>query len=262
MASSAKYLSLLFLLLSLSTLSTQARVSEFFSKAMRFDAAPTKVQPTELPPTNDADPNTFTFTPESSNGYGLYGHGAEETPAGEYNTPAQEFHVGNYQSKGSSNPKEYRNAKPRSEEVEFENNEFTTSYPEKEDFENRQPATRYPTESYEFENPREEEPARKERTRVYDNVEATRVYDNVEATRKYENGRFSRNYSPEHHGMSDTRTLENGRYFYDVKNDNYRGNPYSSTTANVGYGNEGYYGATENQNEYQNRQDDPNGYMP
>ncbi|XP_068665739.1 protein E6-like [Aristolochia californica] len=299
MAPSVKCLSLLFLLVSLSAFSTEARVSEFFSKAMRFDAAPT-----ELSSTKDEDPSKFTFTSESSNGYGLYGHGAEETPAAEYNTPAQEFHVGNYDSKGSNTPaqefhvgnydskgsntpaqefhvgnydskgsntpaqefhvgnydskgsshaKEYRNAEPTAEGVEFENKEFTTSYPEKEEYDSREHGTRYPAESNEFEN----QPARE--------------YDNVAATRNYEKGHFDSNYPREQYGMSDTRVFENGRYFYDVKNQNYRGNPYASTTANGGYGNKAYTGATENQNEYQDnpykggyrsRQDNPDDDMP
>ncbi|KAG9447803.1 hypothetical protein H6P81_013931 [Aristolochia fimbriata] len=260
---SPKCLSLLLILL-FSSLSTEARVSEFFSKTARFEAAdPAKGTPAEARPTDqlsptkvDEDPNAFTFTPENGSGHGLYAHSDQET---EYpgNTPAQEFHVGDPKGKGSSRRDSYPNPEVAEfdddDNTQFDNDRFAARYPEKEE---RNPA--------EFESRREEAAPR---GREYD--------DNVEATKEYEEGRFGRRNddAAEHYGMSDTRTLENGRYFYNVKNENYRGNPYATNFPS--YRNEGYYGRAQNRNEYrdeaanykggeyQNPQDDPSGYnMP
>ncbi|XP_022762514.1 protein E6-like [Durio zibethinus] len=55
-------------------------------------------------------------------------------------------------------------------------------------------------------------------------------------------------YETERQGMSDTRFVEGGKYYYDVKNGNYYPNGYESSGKETTK-NEGYYGNTENSNE-------------
>ncbi|XP_058095793.1 protein E6-like [Magnolia sinica] len=85
-----------------------------------------------------------------------------------------------------------------------------------------------------------------------------RSYQDKETTSGYPNNE----YDNQKYGMSDTRFLENGRYFYDIKADtNYR-NGYDSVMGNRGgyrptrvgptnqYNYGGYYGNNENAYEY------------
>eukprot|EP00262_Sarcandra_glabra_P007985 TRINITY_DN21153_c0_g1_i1.p1 TRINITY_DN21153_c0_g1~~TRINITY_DN21153_c0_g1_i1.p1 ORF type:complete len:220 (-),score=19.70 TRINITY_DN21153_c0_g1_i1:167-826(-) len=63
-------------------------------------------------------------------------------------------------------------------------------------------------------------------------------------------------YGNKQYGMSDTRYMQNGRYFYDVSNENYNRNRYESSTKDR-YGNENYY-----PNGYGSRSGNRNGYEP
>ncbi|KAL4363431.1 hypothetical protein GQ457_04G005790 [Hibiscus cannabinus] len=64
-------------------------------------------------------------------------------------------------------------------------------------------------------------------------------------------------------GMSDTRFVEGGKYYYDVKNGNYYPNGYEYSSSKEA---EGYYGNTDNSNEFNSMEDEyrerQGGYVP
>lgn len=65
-------------------------------------------------------------------------------------------------------------------------------------------------------------------------------YTNADASNNHYNG-GGRNYNTEQQGMSDTRFLENGRYFYDINSEQNYPNGYQNSRR-VTHNNRGYYG--------------------
>ncbi|GMI74839.1 hypothetical protein HRI_001153200 [Hibiscus trionum] len=57
-------------------------------------------------------------------------------------------------------------------------------------------------------------------------------------------------YETERQGTSDTRFVEGGKYYYNAKNENYYPNGYEYSSSKEASTNEGYYGNTENSNEF------------
>ncbi|KAK8477953.1 hypothetical protein V6N13_017620 [Hibiscus sabdariffa] len=74
------------------------------------------------------------------------------------------------------------------------------------------------------------------------------------------------NNERERQGMSDTRFVEGGKYYYDVKNGNYYPNGYEYSSSKEASTNEGYYGNTDNSNEFNSMEDEyrerQGGYVP
>ncbi|KAK8529587.1 hypothetical protein V6N13_102493 [Hibiscus sabdariffa] len=66
----------------------------------------------------------------------------------------------------------------------------------------------------------------------------------------------SNGYERERQGMSDTRFVEGGKYYYDVKNENYYPNGYEYSSSKEASTNEGYYGNTDNSNQFNSMQDE------
>ncbi|KAK4787056.1 hypothetical protein SAY86_010889 [Trapa natans] len=186
-----------------------ARESQFFNKATKDTTAqqvPNHQQqeaetPTKLQDQQQAnDPNFIPEeTPTNSIGYGLYGHETRQLPpsATTASTVPQESLYSNYQQ--NYNDKYYYN----------NNNEHYDSHNDADNY-------YYNKDSY-----------------LTDEERAVAAYGNRYSTA----ARGGRNtYYPggnvRQEGMSDTRFLENGKYFYDINNEekyypNYRYNKYS-----------------------------------
>lgn len=122
----------------------------------------------------------------------------------------------------------------------------------------REPPTEFPTEEYAT------------------TTTEKRNYMNKEYTTKYPNNEYEKNQ----YGMSDTRFLENGRYYYDVNanNNNYRFETgkgskqrygsYGNTNQMNKYHTKGYYGNNESPSEYNSvdsykgSQEDEENFLP
>ncbi|XP_077249632.1 uncharacterized protein LOC143889332 [Tasmannia lanceolata] len=267
MASSAKKLSFLFLIFLVFSLQVEARESQFFSKAMRYNTQ------NEIPPVKKQDPTTL--TPQNYNGYGLYGHETEKLPStSTYNNAPYEG-VKSYQTKQSNEGylnNEYYN---KQSTAGYLNNEYgdidrqsTAGYHNNE-HENKQSTAGYLNNEY----------YNKQSTAGYlnneqDGKKSTAGYlNNEQDGKKSTAGYLNNEYDNKQYGMSDTRFLEKGRYFYDVNKKNYYQNGYESEQGHAGYKQpaEGEnYGSSENAYEYngynagyQNRQEnEEDEYMP
>lgn len=227
MAAHLKLISLLFLLFTLSFHAAEARDSQFFSKEVRSNTP--KENPRENPETtpSTSKPEDVQSTPDTdtNNGYGLYGReaGTEEFPNNNnyqtgLNTENEEF------STNEGDTTVWYPAK------EFDNNaEFKQRYPTKEygtdEPTNRYDSNRYASKEYDEDQLRSNKGAYKEREPS--NKYAPKEYnDQLRSNKGYQAER-------EHFGMSDTRFLENGRYFHDIKNEG-RQNAYSGKTETEG----------------------------
>ncbi|XP_077210174.1 uncharacterized protein LOC143845664 [Tasmannia lanceolata] len=261
MAPSTKYFTFLFLIFLAFSLQVEARESHFFSKATRYDTQNKTVQVEKNEPT--------TVTPQSHNGYGLYGHESERVKD-QFSAPPEEYpDVKSYENKQSTAG--YLND-------EYYNKQNTEGYLNNEYY-NKQNTAGYGNNEYN----------NKQSTAGYLNNE----YYNKQNTAGYDNSK----YDNKQYGMSDTRFLEKGRYYYDVnKKNNYYQNEYKqpettperyNTAGRGGYNRTpgppteryntpenayeksgGYYGSNENAYEYngsnkgyQNKEENEE-YMP
>ncbi|XP_058100577.1 protein E6-like [Magnolia sinica] len=301
MATFPKPLLSLILLILISSLQIQARDSQFFGKVSRYNT----VQETESVEKQVPTPKQEDVIPQSRHGYGLYGHDSEKfTPTttnsnSEFNTvnspskfSTEEYNGSNSPSKYSTeeypNDQTYKNKEstttyPNSQyenEQTYKNKESTTSYPNTE-FENEQRyknkefTNSYPNSQYENEQSYKNKESttsypnsQYENEQRYKNKESTTSYPNsqYENEQRYKNKESTTSYpNNQQYGMSDTRFLEHGKYYYNVNaNDNYRNGYVSGKGINQGYesstdvdpknkyNNRGYYGNNENAYEYNN----------
>ncbi|ESQ34011.1 hypothetical protein EUTSA_v10008366mg [Eutrema salsugineum] len=239
--------SLFFIFTTLVLLSTQtnARDSYFFGKFHRESPKaqnPNNVLPLEtsektsveesMPNKNEQEQDP-TFVPESENGYGLYGH---ETT---YNNNKEEFNNNNkYDEKFNGETF----STPSLSETEESYDSYDEKYPKK-------------TESYDSNGYNNEEVNNK----YNENVKEESFPENNEDKRSFYNSNaygteleretpykgYSHNL--ERQGMSDTRYMAKGNYYYDLYNDRNHGHfyrkPHRKSPA-------GYYSSPATENNY------------
>ncbi|KAG6391996.1 hypothetical protein SASPL_146198 [Salvia splendens] len=210
MASPAMKLSIFFLLLTLfSSLPTHARDSQLFNKIPSTTNTNNVVVPT-----NQQEPN---FLPENENSYGLYSQETGQNPPSTAAQPLNKYLPKNY------NPVAYV-TQPESEQERT----FTTN-PNNYYNEEVNRNSYYSGEENYYNNQQPLDEAEFSTTTNRDNGVA-----NFYLGSSFNSGPAFRNrantFQPQ--GMSDTRHLENGKYFYDVNSDKYSSNhPYETLKA-------------------------------
>lgn len=237
MAPLSNYISFLFFTTLLLPRQTLARDSQFFSKLTHFNNnnnnKETEVVPKkELPVTNMPQEQQPAFITETKNSYGLYGHDSE-----------------------TENNKYYNN------------DAYNTKYHNKDVFVNNQNElsdTKYTEEGY---NSMENQ----NKNNYFNNNAANeRYYHNNNNNNNYNNDVANNDmYHGEKQGMSDTRFLEGGKYFYDLNyekfnptlyDDSSRGvnnnNWYNNRGNNNAYQNHGNYNVYQNQQEFEDEQNE------
>jgi hypothetical protein len=239
MAPLSNYISFLLLTTLLLPLQTIARESQFFSKVTHFN------KETKIP--NKEESSTVTnkpeeqppFIPQTENSYGLYGHESDHLPstAGATTTTTNpNFEdTNNYQN---DNNKYYHN------------DAYNTKYYNKDTFGN-------------YQNELSDTKYNEEQNNNNNVANERSFYTNNNNNYNAENNK----YNGEKQGMSDTRYLEGGKYYYDVNYEKYNPTMYSDSSRGVnnnnwyknrGNSNNNNYG---NNNEfYQNNQGNYNGY--
>ncbi|CAH8299090.1 unnamed protein product [Eruca vesicaria subsp. sativa] len=236
--------SIFFFFTTLVLLSTQinARDSYFFGKFHREttkDQNPNNVLPLETSekttveesfPNKKEQEQDPTFLPQSENGYGLYGH---ETT---YNNNKEEFNNNNkYDEKFNGETF----STPTLSETEESYNNYDEKYPKK-------------TESYdnneEFNNNKYDENV-KEKSFSKNNEDKRSFYNSnaYETELELETPYKGYSHNLERQGMSDTRFMEKGNYYYDLYNDRNHGHfyrkPHQKSPA-------GYYSSPTTENRY------------
>ncbi|KFK44714.1 hypothetical protein AALP_AA1G293300 [Arabis alpina] len=277
--------SLFFFFTALVLLSTQihARESYFFGKFHRENAPkdtnPNNVHPLEtsekttveeqsIPNKNEQEQDP-SFVPESENGYGLYGH---ETT---YNDNKEEFNKNNkydekvngetFSTPSLSETEESYNNKydeqyPKKTEQSFDrngynndvftnNNKYEEKYPKKT--EQRYENNVYNNEEFNNNNKKYDENV-KEESYSENNEDKGNFYNSNAYGTELERETPYKGYSHnlEKQGMSDTRFMEKGNYYYDLYNDRNHGHYYKKSHQKSP---SGYYTSptTDNNNNYE-----------
>ncbi|XP_057764443.1 protein E6-like [Salvia miltiorrhiza] len=306
MASPAMKLSLFLLLTLFSSLHSHARDSQFFNKIPSTTnnvAVPNNKEAS----TNQQEPN---FLPENENSYGLYGHESGQnppstaaattttTPAAEFKQPVNKYLPKNY------NPVAYVT------HPESDVNQGTAAFPEESSFSATHPdndnnRNNYYSGAQNYYNNNQQQQEEDTEFRSYpaaanngDNAAGNFYYNGgssfnsqpqgqSEGAATFSNGRnsfqpqgqsegaatfSSRRNSFQPQGMSDTRYLENGKYYYDLNSEKYSSNhpyetlrgarPQNEFNNRNFYGNNAYeFNGDNSMGGYQNReefQDDEN----
>ncbi|XP_041995925.1 protein E6-like [Salvia splendens] len=209
MASPAMKLSIFLLLSLFSSLHTHARESQFFNKIPSTTATTTN---TEVP-TNQQDP---TFLPDNDNSYGLYGHESGQNPPStteEFKQPPNKYLPKNYNPVAYvTQPESDLNDSPASftEERTFSTNPNNNYYNGEQNSYNNF----YNGEQNSFYNQQQQQ------------QEQTEFKSYRNPASNY-NGGSSFNRQPQ--GMSDTRVVEHGKYYYDTNSERFsRSHPYET----------------------------------
>ncbi|EOX99518.1 Uncharacterized protein TCM_008192 [Theobroma cacao] len=228
MASFAKRFTFFFLLMLSSYVQIQARESKFFSKIFHLGA---RISPDEVPtPTPAPAPAPEPANSESQDPYyGLYGQGSGMFPPAK--DPVSTTHT----------PTTATTFENDLLAEELEDEKFETGY-EKNSYNNNG----YTTRNYNYNNGYTT-------SNHNNNGYTTSNYNNNGYSSSYKTNGYASNYNnngyeTERQGMSDTRSVEGGKYYYDVENVNYYPEGYESGKETSK--NEGYYGNTENSNEF------------
>ena len=218
---------LLLLILFSSSLQIHARDSQFFSKVTNPNNNNNNVkEESQLPNKEELESKQLkeqeqepTFVPDTQEGYGLYGHGSGQLPPS---------------TTGNNIPY-----------AEYSNNNNNNYYYNKNSYNAKQQGLKdtvlYDTGYTTMSN----------RNNYYNG-------DNVYSSSSSNNNNNNNNnngYNTKQQGMSDTRFLENGRYYYDLNSEkNYR-NEYENSRTEYSrneYNNRGYYGNNNNnENSYE-----------
>lgn len=254
MASLSNYISFLFFTTLLLPLQITARDSQFFSKVTHFNNNNNKETTTELP--NKEGPVTNTnkpeqqpaFIPETENSYGLYGHDSDPLPstttptttnAAPFTTTYQPYKTQFEDTNKYPNNHKYYN-----------NDAYNTKYYNKDAFGNNQ------NELSEAKYTEEEGYNSMENQNNNNNNQKYYFNNNAANERFYSNNNnnnynaANNRYNGERQGMSDTRFMEGGKYFYDLNYEKY--NP-------TLYGDSSSRGVNTNNNWYNNRGGNNNG---
>jgi len=246
MAPSPRLISFLFLLTIFSK-QIHARESQFFSKVGATTATPStttinnnNVQDKTLPNKEEESFNKQeldpAFIPDTQNGYGLYGQESSQFPTTTKLTNAP-----------------YTTTTYQPYKTQTQTQETYTNYP-------TDSTTTTTTNNHYNNNAYEEQQQNFGETSLQEseytnmgNQNSNKYYNgaNSNNNNKYYNGAKSYN-NDEKQGMSDTRYLEHGKYYYDVNNENsnYYPNQYQQNSRN-NYNTRGYY--NNNNNNYNTR---------
>ncbi|KAJ9136127.1 hypothetical protein P3X46_033235 [Hevea brasiliensis] len=233
MASAPKLISFFFLL-AFFFMQTYARESQFFSKVPVTNPTPTTtINSKEVATIPNKEENLNkqeeepTFMRETQkNGYGLYGQESTQT---QFPTTTK---LGNAPYT-TSTYSPYR--------TQIQNQETSTSYPNTNT--NYYDKNRYSNNAFEEEQQNLGETSLHERSYTPKTNQNNNYYYNGANGYKNEGKQ----------GMSDTRYLQNGRYFFDPKGGNSYYNPNQYQTSRNNYDSRGsYYNNYENTNEYSN----------
>ena len=275
----AKHLPTIFLLASLfiSLYVVDARESQFFSKVTNTnnnnnnvvtvqETQSTKKQETQVNNLNKQETQETqpTFIP-NENGYGLYDHGTGQLPpeATTTTTTTQESLYSDPNSKFNNNMNKYNekyNNNNYYEEQYNNNNNYegqynNNNYEGQYNNNNNNNNNYYKKDSYVTEA--EEEQLSGSRLQQTDNYATMKGQNNY-----YTGGnRYSSNNGFKQEGMSDTRFLENGKYYHDVNNEEKYYPQYNQATkvdTTYQYQNRGNFGNRNNVNEYSNYANDMN----
>ncbi|XP_039004256.1 protein E6-like isoform X1 [Hibiscus syriacus] len=194
MASSLKLISFLFLF---ALFCVQIHAREFFSKIPTVNineketttATREKEHGTET--TQTSEEQQPRFIPETENGYGLYGHGTgTDQPSFTTKETYEPY----------ATPVKYHPDEPYNSIPESSSNNKNTYYYNKNAYESTE----------------------------HQNLGQARFIDKGWSTQENQNNNYNRN-NGEKQGMSDTRYLENGKYYYDVKSEsNYYPNQFEN----------------------------------
>lgn len=261
MAPSSNYISFLFLTTLLFALQITVRDSQFFSKVTHFDKDNVKV--TELPnkeaPEVNKPEQQPPFIPETENSYGLYGHHDESNQVP--STTPTSYHPYKTEFENSNN-KYYNNDayNTRFSETSYNNN--NNKYYNKDSYEGNQyelSDTKYTEEGYNnkyhnsYQNNYNNDAANDKYS--YNNNNNNNKNYNAHNNRynTYNSNAVSR-YNGERQGMSDTRFLEGGKYFYDVGTEMYNPTNYGDSSREVNTNN-WYNNRGVNYNGYQNQEE-------
>ncbi|KAF9683603.1 hypothetical protein SADUNF_Sadunf04G0031100 [Salix dunnii] len=242
MAPSPKLISFLFLAIFSSQI--HARESQFFSKVSATTATPSttainynNVQDKTLPSKEEESLNKReldpAFIPDTQNGYGLYGQESSQFPT---------------TTKLVNAPHTTTTYQPYKTQTQTQ--ETYTNYPTD--------TTTTTTDNYYNKNAYEEQQQNFGETSLQESEYTTTGNQN---NNKYYNGANSYSNNNEYYngansykndekqGMSDTRYLENGKYYYDLNNENsnYYLNQYQQSSRN-NYNTRGYYNNNNNNN--------------
>ncbi|KAF9611607.1 hypothetical protein IFM89_033611 [Coptis chinensis] len=261
MASPAKILCFLFLFFFISSPQIHARENQFFSKVSRdntntnINSGNNNVEVTELSPKKsisshkqDEQPS---FTQENHNGYGLYGRDMDQEAGFAYSSTPQKS-TEEYNG-GENSEYMFNNAIPYNSNNNNQEAGFTySSTPQKS------------TKEY---NGGENSEYMFNNGIPYNSNNNDNHYNGFETRQKRmkgNNGYYNYNnknqYPNQQQGMSDTRFLENGRYYYDLNDETLHGQAYKSlrgSSKEVHTGNnQGYYANSDKLYKFNNFLDD------
>lgn len=270
MAPSSNYISFIFLTTLLLPLHITARDSQFFSKVTHFE---NNVKETELPnkeaPEVNKPEEQPAFIPQTENSYGLYGRYHDHDESNQLpstTTTTTSYHP--YRTEFDNTNKYSNNDayNTRFAETGYNNNN-NNNYYNKDSYEGSQLSdTKYTEEGYNNNN-KYYNSYQNNNQKYYNNDAANDKYYNSNNNYNAHTNRYSYNtnaannrYNGEKIGMSDTRFLEGGRYFYDISSEkeynpkNY-GDSSRGVNANNRYNNRGgNYNGHQNQ-EFENGQE-------
>ncbi|KAJ4729748.1 Protein E6-like protein [Melia azedarach] len=238
---------------------------------MPAEAVPTiAAEPTTAPAVAPIEPPA-SFYAESENGYGLYGHGSGQFPPAKETVPSttSENDLFNERLSAESYKTGYQNGNYKST-VYNNNNGYNSNYntngyvTEKQGMSDTRFMQNYQNSYYSNEYTNGNKYSKNEYTNGnnYKNVYPSNynnVYTSYTGYTGNNNNGYTSNYNTnsyetEKKGISDTRFLENGKYYYDVKNENnYFPNGFESERGTPT--NEGYYGNTQDVNEFNTMED-------
>ncbi|GAU23608.1 hypothetical protein TSUD_385970 [Trifolium subterraneum] len=255
MAPLSNYISFLLLTTLLLPLQTTARDSQFFSKVTHFNKE-TKIPNKEESSVTNKPEEQPPFIPQNENSYGLYGHESDHLPS----TAATTTTTTNSNFEDTNNYQNDNNNKY------YNNDAYNTKYYNKDTFGNNQNElsdTKYNEEGYN---------SMMEKQNSNNNNQNYHFNNNAANERSFYNNNNNYNggnnmYNGEKQGMSDTRFLEGGKYYYDVEYEKYNPTMYSDSSREMNnnnwYNNRGnsYNNNYGNNNEYyQNNHGNYNGY--
>ncbi|CAL0300912.1 unnamed protein product [Lupinus luteus] len=247
MAPFSIYISFFFLATLLFPLQIIARESHFFSKIPHSN---NNVKETELPkkeePENKPEEQPV-FIPETENSYGLYGHESTQNPStgSSYEPYETEF------QHTSKNPNKYHHSYNNNDAFNTNQNEELSNTKLSDNYRNNY----YNKDAYDG-----------NQNELSDTKHTEGEYNSMGNQHDYKKHYYNNNnaannnmYNGEKQGMSDTRFLDGGKYFYDLNYEKYNPTIYGDSsrgvnTHNKWYNNRGnnYYG---NNNGYQTQEE-------
>lgn len=258
MAPISKLISFLFLTTLSLSLQINARDSQFFSKITPIkDNNNVREVPNNEEQINKPEEQPV-FTPETENSYGLYGHESGLNPPSTTYKPYKTTTEEEFNNNNNFNfQKDGYNTKYQNEfsDTRLAANSYTTNnnnYNKKQ--QNEFSDTKFTEGGY---NSMENQNQNENNKYYYNNNAATGnekyYFNNNNAPNdrySFKNKAVSKGYKGERLGMSDTRFMEGGKYFYNVNSEKY--NPTTvyegqgSSNSENWYDNKGYFGNNNN----------------